>query len=182
MIKKYLISDLKKNINTKVTYLWGENLAFIFIIFIFSTDSTGTENLEAFTQLANLQKPVSLDTKDNKPNISQTYEGLSEEADIQLNSLIESLAKRAPDAIDLSPEAVANLKEESNKSSALKESHNKPNDQASSLAESSLSATNKQTTVDSHGKVPSGEEKDCVLFTCGHHFTSAEFKVMWIFF
>ena len=131
------------------------------------TDSSSSENLEAFLQLASMNNQSNSESGQIKPNI---VGDLPEEAESQLNSLVESLSKQAPDAIDLSPEAVANLQQEASKVPTKDVSDKSDNETASPVPKDT-----KITEVPKESKT--SDEKDCVLFTCGHHFTAAEFKV-----
>ena len=77
----------------------------------------------------------------------------------QLDAAANALVAKAPDSINLSQDDVQKLQRE----------------------DSAQQKKEKRHSVSSGSKLKSGKskenEKDSVLFTCGHHFTQKEFKV-----
>lgn len=80
----------------------------------------------------------------------------------QLDLAVDALNKKAPDTINLNKEDIAKLQKDDAFVGKKAE------------ARGSISGSSQKQKG---GKAAKEPEKDCVLFTCGHHFTNKDFKV-----
>ncbi|XP_053656364.1 uncharacterized protein ca isoform X2 [Cherax quadricarinatus] len=80
----------------------------------------------------------------------------------QLDMALDVLTKKGSDSINLTQEDIAKLQKDDS-------AHGKKAETRGSISSGSHKPKG-------GGKVPKEHEKDCVLFTCGHHFTQKDFK------
>lgn len=110
--------------------------------------------MDALSQLARLN----IGSGAGAPTQTKEEVGNEEEAARSpYNVLMDSLQKASPDAILLTPEDVSSLKN-------------------MSAEEGATGGVKSKKDGSAKGKVVD-KDKDCVLFTCGHHFTNKDFKV-----
>ncbi|XP_066977606.1 uncharacterized protein ca isoform X2 [Macrobrachium rosenbergii] len=95
----------------------------------------------------------------NDSNPSSKAPAVSEEQS-QLDAAVDILVNKAPDAINLNQDEIQKLQREDSATNLKKEKRH------------SVSSGSKLKS----GKTSKENDKDCVLFTCGHHFTEKEFK------
>lgn len=117
----------------------------------------GGEYVELLAQVSGIQPSA---------DASQGARAGSEDSS-QLDLAVDALNKKAPDTINLNKEDIAKLQ----KDDAFV---GKKTEARGSIGGSSQKQKG--------GKAAKEPEKDCVLFTCGHHFTNKDFKVRSLFF
>lgn len=93
---------------------------------------------------------------------SKTSAAFNEETS-HLDVALDALKKKASDSINLTQDDITKLQKDD---SAL-----------GKKVETRGSVSSGGTSHKQKGKIPKEHEKDCVLFTCGHHFTQKDFKV-----
>lgn len=116
----------------------------------------GSEYVDALARVSGVQ-----------PGSEGSQEGRTASFDetSKLDQALDALSKKATNTINLKQEDVTNLQ----KSEAA---HTRKRTDS----RGSISGSHK---LKSSAKGSKEQDKDCVLFTCGHHFTRKEFLVCW---
>ncbi|XP_042235207.1 uncharacterized protein LOC121874922 isoform X2 [Homarus americanus] len=97
-----------------------------------------------------------------EPSQSNRTSAVFNEESSQLDVAVDALTKKASESINLTQDDITKLQKEES-------------------AQGKKTETRGSISIGSHkqkggSKIPKEQEKDCVLFTCGHHFTKKDFK------